>query len=612
MQAEQTRLARVIWFILWLVLLASVVIATTLLVTPYPLIKGFLDSQTPDGNLESFTPGFFDRLRQVMIFAIGLGVLLVASGWYFRAPVQRYISTLPGNSLAFLKRIIKDARQISKSIRCLETERRYLFGLVLITALGGLVRGIYLMQPMRYDESYTFLVFARRSFEFMTSNYHLPNNHVFHTLLVGLFYRLFGASPWVLRLPAYLSGVLSLPLTYLLSSRLYNRKIALAATALLAVASFNIEYSSMARGYTLQLLLILIAALAAVYLTRHSSIIAWMGFILSLALAFYTLPTTLYAAGGLGIWLVANALTKNIRPSQSRKKIAIGLTISALAVSALTLLLYLPVFRNHGWNALSANFFVRPLDPADFWNELSVAWLVIWRAWVRDLPGVVAMAMGIGFLGSLFQPLINKRFRLPMFLSILLWSLPVLIIQRVVPPPRVWIFLLPFFLIEVAAGWGAIIRVLLRLWKKPNYEFPRQLETVYIASVGLITMLLAWNVVQSGTILTSGQTGTLPEAEQITDYLAGKLQPGDVVASSVPSNYPLRYYFYRQGMSEDLLYAPGMGDEFGRVWVIVNSKHGQELVSVLEQTRLTGWVDTTMPITIVQFGQAELYLLEKK
>jgi hypothetical protein len=75
--------------------------------------------------------------------------------------------------------------------------------LIAIVVIGALLRGYYLTQPMRYDESVTYLYFASQSWTTVVSSYTYPNNHVFHSLLVKAFATILGDDPWVLRsLPA--------------------------------------------------------------------------------------------------------------------------------------------------------------------------------------------------------------------------------------------------------------------------------------------------------------------------------------------------------------------------------------------------------------------------
>src|SRR2546430_10558448 len=65
--------------------------------------------------------------------------------------------------------------------------------------------------PMRYDESYSFLHFVARPLDIGLTRYPLPNNHVFQTLLAHVGWLVFGDDPPVLRLPALVAGGAHVP-----------------------------------------------------------------------------------------------------------------------------------------------------------------------------------------------------------------------------------------------------------------------------------------------------------------------------------------------------------------------------------------------------------------
>jgi len=72
--------------------------------------------------------------------------------------------------------------------------------LLIIAAIGAVLRLALLDQPMRYDEAYTFIVYASQPLGQALVTYSAPNNHLFHTLLVHL--TTFGGtyySEWLIR-----------------------------------------------------------------------------------------------------------------------------------------------------------------------------------------------------------------------------------------------------------------------------------------------------------------------------------------------------------------------------------------------------------------------------
>ncbi|PKO04579.1 MAG: hypothetical protein CVU41_16175 [Chloroflexi bacterium HGW-Chloroflexi-3] len=54
------------------------------------------------------------------------------------------------------------------------------------------------------------------------SDYHFPNNHVFHTFLVHLTYKLFGPYEWAVRMPAFIASLLLAPFGFIFAKRWYG------------------------------------------------------------------------------------------------------------------------------------------------------------------------------------------------------------------------------------------------------------------------------------------------------------------------------------------------------------------------------------------------------
>ena len=86
------------------------------------------------------------------------------------------------------------------------------FPLLIICVIGVTLRLALLNQPMRYDETLTFIGYASRPLWQALTDYSAPNNHLFHTLLVHLT-TLFGTqySEWMIRVPAFAAGAAVIP-----------------------------------------------------------------------------------------------------------------------------------------------------------------------------------------------------------------------------------------------------------------------------------------------------------------------------------------------------------------------------------------------------------------
>jgi mannosyltransferase len=97
-----------------------------------------------------------------------------------------------------------------------------------------------------------------------------------------------GDSEFVVRSLSVIFAVLTIPAIYLLGKRLFDRFTGLIAAALLAVHSFHIHWSQEARGYSLLLLLLVVAAYFLVCaLQSKAGRILWVAFAVTAAMSFY-------------------------------------------------------------------------------------------------------------------------------------------------------------------------------------------------------------------------------------------------------------------------------------------------------------------------------------
>jgi Dolichyl-phosphate-mannose-protein mannosyltransferase len=413
-----------------------------------------------------------------------------------------------------------------------------LVGLPVALALG--LRLVFLGQPMRYDEALTFNEFASRPLYYGLSFYPDPNNHLLNTLLMHLAYVAFGNQPWVLRLPALIGGVLLAAATFWLARLLYGRSAAVLAATLVAVASYAVEYSTNARGYTLQALCFVLMLALCVVAVRRQSLSALLLAAIVGALGAYDLPTMLYGVAIAAVWLLlafAAARNKAIGP---RHLIASGL-IMGLVVAVL----YLPVLLISGADKLVGNRFVVPLGLAELGPELLRTLKNTWAFWNRDVPWPLTAVLLVGFAIATMAE--ARQRRVPLAILAAGVCLVLVIAQRVAPFERVWLFLLPLYLIVASAGLTRLVD-----------------GRLLALGFGVV---LAYFALTSGSILSSTETGVFPDAEGVTRTLAPRLAPDDAVMTQLPASLPeLQYYFPRYGLPINVLVRPPA--EAQNLWVV--------------------------------------------
>ena len=178
------------------------------------------------------------------------------------------------------------------------------------------------------------LQFASRPIKVIVSNYHTPNNHVFHSLLVHFSYLLFGNHPWALRLPVLIAGVFVVPLSYLLIRMLYDRRSAILTAALVSWSAPMIEYSTYARGYAYLVTFTLLAFSLAFSLMQKCNAAAWVLMAFCSTLGFFTIPVMLYPFAILVFWiLLCQSSNPTCGTSMTLRRIAKFIVVVAVSTA---------------------------------------------------------------------------------------------------------------------------------------------------------------------------------------------------------------------------------------------------------------------------------------
>ena len=512
---------------------------------PYEWLKPRVDQWAIDGVADRFTAHSHDRivgrlrLAGLALCAAGVALLLV------RRRVSEGLIPAADSLMLSIRTLLQDFADHLADVWA-ESRRTHIVVLSAILLLGLVVRISLLTQPIRHDEAFTFTNYASKPLLVGILNYSFPNNHLFHTIQVHLACTFLGDSPWAIRIPAFLAGLLTLPACYLVLRTFYGMYAALIATAAVSMSSALIEYATNGRGYSLVCLLYLITLGIAHYLRRNNSVAGWALLAVLFAAGFYTIPIMLFAFGVIGTWLMLCALLED--SIHSVLQMGKRLLVTSVVMAGITFLLYLPVLLGSGLDSLLSN---RALENPLTWRavaeRLPSSLAATWSQWTRDFPGSLDLIVAAGLLLSIVVHSRTATHRVHLAVPVLVWCLPVLFIQRVVPPERVWLFLLPLFLGIAASGFTGLVSLATGSPKIHNR----------IATFGalIVVGLLAEGSYSSVTEYYPYGPGTLNDAEDIAVYLKEVLEPGDKVLTAA-TQAPLEFYFRKHGVSIDYLRNP--------------------------------------------------------
>jgi hypothetical protein len=472
-----------------------------------------------------------------------------------------------------------------------------------ITLIGLVLRILVINRPIAYDEAYTFINFASRPFKHILADYSAPNNHIFHTILVGVAYRLFGGEPWVLRLPAFIAGTLMAPVMYLTARRFFSRPQALGAAALVAVVPVFINYSVNGRGYTILFLLALLLANFGAILVDRQSKAALIAYGSTAALGFYTIPVFLYPMAGVSLWVAVTYLFSR-EPWQNKfRKLAVFLGMCLLA-GLLTIILYSPVIIfGTGFSSITGNEFVQSLEWREFLANLDPRIENAWNKWMIGFQPVIEYLFLGGFLLSVFFYRKVSNQKLPLQVFLVLAVVILLVLQRVTPTPRIWLYLETFYLMFAAAGLVWLADLLIR---KSKVAQPQHIEKILSFAILLLFLgMFANNLVARGQNPLEMQRS--PEA-YAADYLADHLKSEDTLVATGPVDIETAYYLSLHGISFDRFYKRDHPVKIQNALVLTreNSKY-KTPESVVDFFKLEQELDVTAAELIFEYANLHIY-----
>ena len=494
---------------------------------PYGTLKVFIDSLLPDHNFNSLKPWNAGVIK-VLFGTVGFVFLSLAT----LTGIRRW-----NLILRFIKTNLADARRFFAGLRPQKNGYGYLAIVLLIMLLGIVFRLERIYAPFGHDEAYTYVAFARSLFTAI-SDYHLPNNHVFHTILTYFSTQIFGNQPWAVRLPAFTAGVMLIPAAYWLAND--------------------------ARGYTLVALFTLLTLILGDIVRKNKNIFVWGLISLFSALGFYTIPIMLFPFGVLFVWLFLENIIEGPGPYRTKWEFIWYWLLAGLGAAILTLMLYIPIFVYSGPATFFSNKFIAPVPWGDFLETLSSRLGDTRIEFTSRVPLVFTLLFAAGWVLSLLFHWRLSKTRVPLQLAAILWIVILLLVQRPNAWARMWIFILPLIFIWAAAG---ILGLLEKIPPKILFRLP-------LAAI-VFGLALSGGIWQAARILPQlPRLWTIRGDEEKTVlYVQSQLQQGDLIIVSAPEDAPIWYYSEYHGIPDANF--DTRSATFERVLVLVDRFEGQ-------------------------------------
>ena len=500
-------------------------------------IRSMVDRFAPDGKAQMLY--WLDDARIITVLREGAGTALVLGAVLlaFRRPIARLLAAEP------------DAGgRHAAGIGWLEAA---VAGCVFVTAAALVARNLDL--PIRFDEALTVTRFATWSLWTILTDYHQPNNHVLHTLLVRAASELLGDSPAALRTPAFLAACLTLPAVWWFVRREFGWLAAAFATALLGTSPFFIEYATNARGYTLTGLAFMALLLCGQGLVRHpEDHVRWGLFAVVTALGVFTHPLMAFPAAIATAWMVLvrwrETGVAGMRP------LAVNGAVWGAVAATLTGLLYAPVLMVSGIDALFFNQDVRPKNTEGRSGLLAILANAprSWLGWHAATPIWAQGALLLALLVGAMAPRAPSGHRGVLVLAVALGAGAVFLLYPVALRLRGTIFLLLPAMIVAGTGAAFLVGAASARLRSKAGVAGGWLRGEGPGAVAVLVVLggFGWWATRPGvTEHFAWETGWSPNASALASAVDGELRPGDHVLGRFPTLSPVM--FYLQGLGHD-------------------------------------------------------------
>jgi hypothetical protein len=481
----------------------------------------------------------------------------------------------------------------------------YAMAVLAATVAGLALRLDRIDHPMRYDESFTVLRYSLAPDFRQVLGYETPNNHILHTLAVKGSIDILGLSALAVRLPALLAGVACIPAAAMLARMLTRRRLpsVLAASAV-AASSLMIEYSVNARGYSMVALTTLLLSACTLKFLRDPRV-AWVQAAWSVlaALGAITIPVMVLPVAILSVIVVLQAF-RGTDAVVVRRLILIRWALMLAGAGILTAALYIPVVYFNSLSAVTANRFVSPVGFSEMIQGLRGAIPATLEDWTRDMPFAYVLAMAAGLVACVGVGVRRRK---------AFWLLPAVapavlllasLAQRVVPFPRVWLFLLPVMLTMGVCGLDEIaVRPLAG-------KIPWLARAIVATCVFALAGLAVVNE-RHRDFLISEDPRTLVDARAIIRDIcdAGMCDSRTAVVSEVPAWPSLMFYSLLSGcQAEDLDFLHCNRPGLLRAFIVVGDR--QTLEGVMQAN--PGIETYSSPILWREYPHASIYITGRK
>jgi hypothetical protein len=366
-----------------------------------------------------------DRFEAFQFRSLTAGVILLVFSVYVLMKKNVFLYLQDTFSYNF-KEIKSSFSRMKTDFWKVDAKLQFLFFIILIT--GMFLRVRLALEPITYDEAFTYTQYASKSFPQILADYSYPNNHIFFTLFAKISTSIFGVSEFALRLPALIASFLLLFFGFFLAQRLKSKYGAVIFLFFIAFVPALVEYGSYARGYSFLALFTLLIVYSLDRWIKTGQCYQYTRMNIYLILGIWTVPIFSFLLIPISLVLYFEFRKKALLPSLWLK------------VISLTLLLYLPAILLYGVSCLWNPPLYALGDITHFTlNET-------FEFFYKDFIYLAPLFLWLMVSGVLFLSLDYKQTTHQLLIFSILLMAVIVIIKPDLLLYRIWIYLLiPFY-----------------------------------------------------------------------------------------------------------------------------------------------------------------------
>ena len=522
-----------LYFCSQLILTTSLIFIISLIFFPYENLIFQINSLRPGEPYQFFTTQYHFYLK---VFFCFISISLICIIFFLKNKRTQFLNHIQ-NFKVEIYFILNKIRSIIRDNLKFEDRLHILILLSFILISIG-VRLFFLDRPIFHDEAKTFYAFISKSWIETITNYYVPNNHVFHSILSRFSFLTFGNNEWAIRLPVFFTGCFTVIFCYLSTRSLFNKNIALILTAFTANGIPLVNYSVNARGFILNTLFFLLLLLITKELNKRYNVILYFFSIIIASIGLWTIPAMIMPIFFIFYWFLLSGNLKSLVDRSLKSFSAFFL------IGILTFFFYSPIILRA--TNIKILMSIKPMSFSTISGLLPHQLFVYWEFFTTGYSqNIKFIIVALLIIGANYH-LKHKKSR-DLFSSLLLTIFSIFFILKIIPPDRSLLFLYPVFWIYVSTGIYTILLLITKIINKDINHISNYLSIIIFC----YTFVLC---IENGATIGRYQDQTCIEAEKIILDIKDELKINQKVIASSPLAGPLRYYLLKNNIPEDVFF----------------------------------------------------------